>query len=789
MVIRPLTQLPSFPWPRSGKLIYQGALIGFDERGHPIFLTDAQRRLHTYVLGVSGSGKTMMLSGITFQDIMRGAGVISLDMIGTGVPYVARLLAEANLNAMVRERTSLAALNQRLRREREAFFRRIVIVEFGEESGQDYRFNPFEPIPELSTAELAGDFAKCIERMQDGKLSEMRSLALNVSSIASVLIETGEATVHDMVAFCLADPETLQGYLYDLKRLRAEGKLRVPVREDLATRYLSGFFAMTTGRERRELMASTLRAIALLLNDPVAARFLSSIRGNLPLREAVAEGRPLLVSLPPRNPHTQTAIGNLILGRVVALAMRRRTEDVQSGKAPLIHLVGDEIQRVWSNEFPADLAVLRNKGAAVMAAHQSGSQPPFNAPEGRAALESVRDNCSTHIILRAGLKDAQELAPELFQPRGHMIKRQTLEVTRSSGASSASTQTHSSARSRTRSESSGRSESSTRSASLGQTQSRTETTGTQHTSSRGSGHSQSRGQSLGESSSDGWSHSQGHTTSHSSSRGLAIGEATSESQSQSRSQGSSWSDHKGAGLVHGLRQEDLGSALALTSLSHADSSGRSDGGSVQHGDSTATGLSHSRASSHTEGTSHADSVSQARSGMQGRSRSSSQNEGSSTSESQSEGQSQSQSQGESHSRSVGHSEGHGTSQSEGQAEGWTRGQAKAEMQGASQSTSEREVIEHYSIDEECAVRAYELMDAPGRTAFVLQRGSGPAVRMQTPDMPLEPITAVGRLDGAADLNQLIAPAPPPEEPVSSLFERIKAIRIARAVACLEEDES
>jgi hypothetical protein len=782
MIPRPLSSPTSFPWRGHGKLVYQGALIGFDEAGQPIYLSDSQRKLHTYILGVSGSGKTMMVSCIVAQDLLRGAGVVYFDMIGTGVPYVRRVLAHANLSAMARERTPYPALNQRLRREREAFFGRISIIEFGEtsETGEEYRFNPFEPTPELSTAELAGDFAKCIERMQDGKLSEMRSLALNITSIAAILIETGEATVADMVAFCLADPETLQGYLRDLQRLRAEGKLHVPVREDLAFRYLSGFFAMTSGRERRELMASTLRVIALLLNDPVTSRFLSSIRGNLPLGEIASGRRSGLMGLQPGTPHRQIGIGNMVMGRLVALAMRRRSEDVQSGKVPLIHLVGDEIQRIWSNEFPSDIAVLRNKGVAVMIAHQSGNQPPFHTLEGRAALESVRDNCSTHIILRAGLKDAQELAPELFQPRGEMIRRQTLEVTRSAGTSSASSRTHSSARNQTRSKTSGRSANATQSVSAGQTASVTKTTGAQRTRTLGSSRSHTQGQTLGDSVSDGWSQSQGHTTSRSSARGLAIGEATSESQSQSQSEGTNWSAHQGTGMVQGMRHEELGNALALTNLSHADSSGHGEGGSIQRGSSSATGLSRSRASSHTEGSAQGDSSSQSRSGTQGRSRSVSQSQGSSDSESRAEGQTQSQSRGDSRSRSVGHSVGHAMSQGEGQAEGWTQGQAKAETQGASQSMSEREVIEYYSVEEETTIRAYEVMDAPNRTAFVLSRGNGPAVRMRTPDMPLEPVTALGRLDGLVDLNRLTTPAPVLEEPVSSLFERIKALRMARA---------
>ncbi|MCA9687081.1 MAG: hypothetical protein KC457_33255, partial [Myxococcales bacterium] len=323
------------------------------------------------------------------------------------------------------------ALNRARRQEREAFFSRPTVIDFGD-PGFPHRLNPLEPAAWLSTAEQAEAFAASIERMLGGKLSEMRALHLLLVALASVLIDTGGATVADMAELAMLPTDSLQEFLRRAERTRAEGRLGVPVRPDLARLYMGRFFAQTSGRERREQCASTLRALAILLSDPVASRFLSSPTGNVDLRATMDEGRPLLVSLPPDNLHTQAGISSLLLSRISALAMRRSSEDAAAGRVPQVHLTIDEFQRCFTKEMAADLAVLRNKAVSVVLAHQSSQQPGFEGLEGRTMLESVRDNCSTHIVMRTGHRDADELAGPIFQPRGLMEKLRREEVSFSS---------------------------------------------------------------------------------------------------------------------------------------------------------------------------------------------------------------------------------------------------------------------------------------------------------------------------------------------------------------------
>jgi hypothetical protein len=744
--------------------------LGLDEEGLAVLLDDQQRAQQTYIVGKSGVGKTKLLEAIVLQDLLRGVPVVFFDLIGTAVPYLRQCLAAINLSGLASERGPYPALNRRLRRERERFFRRIRFVDLDTTDPQD-RFNPLEPVAGMSTAELAEGFAAAIERMLGGKLSEMRALHLNLVGIASVVIETGGGTVEDMVELLCTGTDTLKDYLKRIEQKRAQGRLRVPVRPDLITRYLSEFFAMTSGRERRELSASTLRALAIILSDPVAKRFLSSPRGNVNLDAVMREGHCRLVNVPPRNLHTQTVIAGLLLGRLVALAMRRSSQDVIAGLVPQVHVVVDEFQRIFTEEMAADLAVLRNKGISMILAHQSSNQPPFHAAEGQAMLHSVRDNCSTKMVMRVGPKDAEELAGECFLPDGHLVKRQFQEVTHSSSESSGRTLSRAEAQGSTRSEGQSRTQSQTRSLTRAQGRSSSESQGTQTSQTEGHTQTRTEGQSQGSSQTLSTGRTQGSSHTDSVGRTESSGESSTHGHSRSTGSGHNYSYQYGQRSSSDTRQQ---------------SKGRSDGSSSQQTESDSSSHSATRTTGHSTSQSEGRSQSESQSQAHGQSttQSSSQSQGSSQSCSQARSQARTRGQSRTLTQGLSHGESQALSQSEAQSH--TRTRTEGESQGRSQGQSTREVTEYYSVMEETIIRSYELMSLPNRSVIVLRQGNGQSTmqRMRTLDLPQQLVTQLGPLDGLADLNRLIAPPPAEPEPTLSIVERL---RLTQQILPKEED--
>ncbi len=55
-------------------------VLGIDERGRPVYLTDRARSMHIHCLGQTGSGKTRsVIEPLIFQDLVRHRGVIVVD--------------------------------------------------------------------------------------------------------------------------------------------------------------------------------------------------------------------------------------------------------------------------------------------------------------------------------------------------------------------------------------------------------------------------------------------------------------------------------------------------------------------------------------------------------------------------------------------------------------------------------------------------------------------------------------------------------------------------------------
>jgi hypothetical protein len=747
--------------------------VGTDSESNLIRLDDRTRAEHTYVLGKSGTGKTMFLCNLIAQDLNRGACVVFLDPIGTGVPYLKRLVGVANLQAMMLERSPKAGMNTYRRQRRQERLSRITFMEL-DRPDFPHRFNPLEPVDWMSTAEQAQAFAASMERLLQGDLAQMRQLLLNLVALASILIETGGATVADMIELLCMDSHSLEEYIRRLDRLRSDGRLHVPVRPDLIRQYMTGFFSQTSGRERRDLVASTLRALMMLLTDPVAARLLSAPTGNLDLDAVMHRGHSLLGSMPPHNLHTQATVNSLFLSRITAMAMRRDSLKVQEGHYPQVNLVVDEFQTIFNQENAEETAVLRNKGVALVLAHQSGSQPPFHTPEGRAMLESVRDNCSLSVYFRMGRLDALDLAPGCYEPDGRMVKLRREEVSVTQSASTGQTTTHSTQETQgenlthSHAHAEGESEAQGHAASTGTS------SGRQRGTSRGRSKTDGTTHTTGINRGEGRSHSSGHQ--HSFSQGSGGAESRSDSQTDGQSTGSasSQSQQTSHSLTVALRPNSPGTHL-IGGYQQAQSSGEGQSDSRNWGTSHSSTHATARARSWQQNRSHGTSESQGHSRQESRSQATGRSHSQSESETESESESTSETHTDSSSTTQTQSRTNTATTSEGSTRTTGSGQAHGTSVGQSSGQTTREVVEHYSVSEEAAIRSYELMSLPNRTAIVLQRGRGPLQRdlIHTLDMPTELVTRVGTLDGLADLERLTTPPPPSDAPGLGILDRLR----------------
>lgn len=730
-----------------------------------------------YGIGISGSGKSCWIKHLVTQDVLRGAAVVAIDPVGATLHGVVGALAQWNLSQMLREQGCPPALAAWRQAERDRFLGRVIVLDF--ETDFQWRWNPFELGQDgLSVEELASDFVRVFERVVGGEMAEMRQLLLNIMAIASVLIASGMGTVADIPSLCCADTETLEEFADRVERRRAAGRVRVPVRRSLLETYFRTFFSSTSHKERRDLIASTLRAVGIFLNDPIVARFLSAERSTLSLSQVTSEGRPLLVHIPPRSLHTQTILASMIVNRLQVLAERRSIAQVEQGQVPLVHCFIDEAQIVFTPELADFTARCRNKLFALHTFHQTSQQRPFQTPEGRALLQSVRDNSSTHLVLRVGQRDGEELSSFVFRPMGRsMVQRDYEQVSLSEGSSWSRCEARTVSRMITDAFSTGQSQA--QSVSLGQNES--------VSVAESQGITQAVSRSLTLSRGKNWcravNRSTGVSVTVTDSRTIVEGHGSSRSFAHSRGHALSRGSSEHAGSFEGA-----GHTMSVpgSPMQYVPSSGL-----MNHNASSSTGLSHGSSASESESSSLAETVghvlsktaSLSRGQSRGRARSRSTGVSLSQGGSESESRGRSVSQGLSRAlaltQSLGRTLGEGrtdsTTSSSTRSRGRTQGEGLTNSVGGSQSRSRTRKVEVYSVSDEATVRGYELMSLPGREGYLVR--SGPegtrCDRMRTLDVPTRFHTAIGTLDGLADLMRLTAAPKPGQPPTSEIFERMR----------------
>jgi hypothetical protein len=66
------------------KALPHDVLLGFDERGAPVYVTERARSMHVHLLGQTGSGKTQsVIYPLLYQDVARGRPIVFLDAKGS----------------------------------------------------------------------------------------------------------------------------------------------------------------------------------------------------------------------------------------------------------------------------------------------------------------------------------------------------------------------------------------------------------------------------------------------------------------------------------------------------------------------------------------------------------------------------------------------------------------------------------------------------------------------------------------------------------------------------------
>ncbi len=738
-----------------------------------------------------------MLQHIIRQDIRRGYdGLAVIDLVGGElVPSTVAWLGELHKELTIRARTPYPVINEKIRRTRDRIASRVIVLDFTREDCPFF-FNPLEQTNGLTAADCSGDVLGCFARATQGNLDEQLRRQLNLRACFSLTSELG-GTLYDSAMLLLKNDDEIHGYL-DYLWKRAEASGRRPKLEFVKD-YLTQFFCATSGKERRDLVASSWTAMNVFLSDERVRRFVSVPKGNLDFDAIVNGGRYLLVRLPQGDLNTQSVLGSMIVNRIKTTCRSRSLEQRKRD----FSLIVDEFHLLFSPEWAEEIATVRNYGLNLILSHQNESQL-LSDNGSRKFLEAVTSNTETQVFFRLGAEEAFRVAYSVFRPRGQRKKLEYTESTESEQTTQGKSVTRSIGLAIGKAL--GRSKGVSFSLGSGHTVSFSESDGISRAVVEGLGLSFSQGRNWSQcvSESDGVIVTQsgsetfvegvgkGKVDSRSEGESSSTGESHGTANGHSEGEASFYSFSDGQSLSYG----GLDAGFAGLHTANQENSGR--------GSSSNSGKSHSdvHTTQETQGRHLSRAIANVVSGSRSLAKSKGQSSGVSHSTTRSEGTGGSETETTSRSlakslgyvknycRSMGESisrtQARTQAETETDSKTVTRGVSVARQESTAKGRSKSFKKSFYSVDEEARVRSYEFMELPFRHAIVYSRETGKVSRIRTHDIAFGFDLFLGGVDYGTDFVRRALPKPV-ELPEKSVFERLEE-RELEAVKGLEQPE-
>ena len=362
--------------------------IGRHKISPRFFTSSRERKFHSYVVGLTGRGKSKFLQNCILQDINAGRGCAVIDPHGD--------LAKDVLKSLVTQDyfKSKNALDRILY---VAPRRRDYIIPFNVLARPDAHTETYEV-----SQRVIGAFMRTWARTL---LEPPRFQQIMRSSLAT-LIENGE-TLCSLYKLLTDD---------DFRAAQLQSIRDPKVSMDCNTFFQNEFDKW--GRERTTMMSSTTNKVSALTDNPSIFYMLGQKENHINIRQIMDEGKILLVDLGDCDDETKRLFGTLIVtGFEQAALSRARTPSIE--RKPYFLYI-DEFQDFACHPgaaatFSQMLSQVRKFGLHMILANQSIAQL---SPD----LQTALGNAQTIIAFRISRDDAEALARVLGEVNTQAVK-------------------------------------------------------------------------------------------------------------------------------------------------------------------------------------------------------------------------------------------------------------------------------------------------------------------------------------------------------------------------------
>jgi len=338
--------------------------LGIDkETKSPVELSPDNRRQGTYVTGVNGTGKTILLMNTALSDAEAGDGLCFLDPHGDAVEGLLALMPE--------------------HRKKDVIYFNPADINY------PFGLNLFEcsdindpRVVDLVCSEIIGTFKKLYEASWGPRLEDILRHAILV-----VLFNPGSTLVDLHLV--------LSSQIYRLKMLEK-------VKDPIITQYWEKIFPQK-GKEQQEWLASSFNKIGRFLVNSLIRNIVGQAKSSFSIKDIMNEGKILLVNLAKGRigEDNSSLLGSVLVGKILIAALSRAEIDQENRKQ--FHLIVDEYHSFATESFPTLQSEARKFAIDTLVAHQYRDQLDY-------LNRGSTLNVGNFIFFRTTGKDSLELA-------------------------------------------------------------------------------------------------------------------------------------------------------------------------------------------------------------------------------------------------------------------------------------------------------------------------------------------------------------------------------------------
>ncbi len=351
-----------------GRVIYRG-------QEYPVKMKDEDRRRHLYVIGKSGSGKSVFIENMAVQDVINGKGVAVIDPHGDFAEYVLEHIPKERADDVVIFNPS--------------DFERPIGLNMLEAKSEDEK--------DFVVQEMIAIFYKLFPPEMIGPMFEhnMRNVMLTLMAD-------------------LDDP----GTIIDIPRMFTDDayvkKYLVKLKDPVVRSFWEKEMAKTSDFHKSEMLGYLISKVGRFVENEMMRNIMGQQKSGFDFRDIMDKQKILIVNLAKGKTGEVNAklIGLIIVAKLQMAALGRA--DLPEEERKDFYLYIDEFQNFITDSIATILSEARKYRLDLIVAHQYLGQ--LMDEKGRSDIkDAVLGNAGTIASFRIGPEDAELMAKE-FAP-------------------------------------------------------------------------------------------------------------------------------------------------------------------------------------------------------------------------------------------------------------------------------------------------------------------------------------------------------------------------------------